>query len=444
MTGTLPHGWEWVALGRLAPVVRNGLFVSRPSQSPPGHRIFRISAVRPIVLDVSDVRYATAVPDGFERFFVSPGDLLVTRYSGNPAYVGSAAVVPELKEPTLHPDKLIRVELDRRIADPKFVAFALNTASRPEVESRLKTTAGQVGIAGGQLREVPVPVAPLHEQRRIVAAVEEAFSRLDAAVRLVVAPRQRLPLIRRAVLQHVMPDPLPQSWKMLTVEEAGHVDLGRQRSPQYHTGPNMRPYLRVANVHEDRIDVSDVKEMHFPPEQLPRYELQPGDILLNEGQSPEFVGRPAMYRGELPGACFTNSLIRFRPFDFVDDEYALLVFLRHLRFGRFQREAQITTNIAHMAAGRFKRVEFPVPPLDEQREIVEDVRRQLSLLDAFDAELRTALRRSESLRRAILAAAFRGELVPQDPADEPASELLARVTAVLPAPSQHTRKKKGA
>jgi type I restriction enzyme S subunit len=206
----------------------------------------------------------------------------------------------------------------------------------------------------------------------------------------------------------------------------------------------MKPYLRVANVHEDRIDLSDVKEMDFPPEHLARHELRPGDILLNEGQSPEFVGRPAMYRGELPGVCFTNSLIRFRPFDFVDGEYALLLFLRHLRFGRFQREAQITTNIAHMAAGRFKRVEFPVPPLDEQREIVLEVRRQLSLLGAFDAALRVALKRSETLSRAILAAAFRGELVPQDPSEEPASEMLARIAAGRPVPTAGARKKNGA
>ncbi len=299
-------------------------------------------------------------------------------------------------------------------------------------------------LTQGAMRDLSLPLAPLREQDQIVNAIEEYLSRLDNAIGLVEAGLARLPLVRRAVLDRVMPDPLPAHWKLLTVEKAGHVDLGRQRSPQYHSGPNMRPYLRVANVHEDRVDLGDVKEMHFPPEQLPRYELQTGDILLNEGQSPEFVGRPAMYRGELQGACFTNSLIRFRPFDFVDGEYALFVFLRHLRFGRFQREAQITTNIAHMAAGRFKRVEFPVPPVDVQREIVEDVRRQLSLLDAFDAELRTALQRSESLRGAILAAAFRGELVPQDPTDEPASKLLVRIAVERPAPSRRTRQKNGA
>jgi type I restriction enzyme S subunit len=287
-------------------------------------------------------------------------------------------------------------------------------------------------------------IPPLAEQRMLVAALEEQLSRLDDAVRLIASGINRLPLIRRAVLDQVMPDPLPAGWKLLTVEEAGTVELGRQRSPKYHSGPNMKPYLRVANVHEDRIDLSDVKEMDFPPEQLARHELHPGDILLNEGNgSPELVGSPAMYRGELPGACFTNSLIRFRPFDSVDGEYALLVFLRHLDSGRFQSAAQITT-IAHMAAGRFKRVEFPVPPPDEQRAIVLEVRRQLSLLGAFETALRVALKRSEALRRSILAAAFRGELVPQDPADEPASGLLARIAAARPTPARRTRRKNGA
>ena len=68
----------------------------------------------------------------------------------------------------------------------------------------------------------------------------------------------------------------------------------------------MRPYLRVANVFDNYIDISDVMQMHFSPDEASRFELRPGDILLNEGQTRDMVGRPAMYRGELPGCCFTN------------------------------------------------------------------------------------------------------------------------------------------
>lgn len=193
---------------------------------------------------------------------------------------------------------------------------------------------------------------------------------------------------------------LPPGWAEMTVGEAGHVMLGRQRSPRYHSGPHMRPYLRVKNVFENRIDLLDVMEMDFSPADFDRYRLESGDILLNEGQSPELVGRPAMYRGELPGACFTNSLIRFRPREGVDGSYALYLFLHHLWSGRFRQEARITTNIAHLSAGRFITVEFPVPPLNEQRRIVAAIEEHLSRLDAASAALVAALQRLAGLHRA--------------------------------------------
>jgi hypothetical protein len=103
--------------------------------------------------------------------------------------------------------------------------------------------------------------------------------------------------------------PLPLGWKWARVDEAGEVTLGRQRSPRQQHGSNMRPYLRVANVFEDRIDTSNVLSMNFDPDEVTTYALKSGDILLNEGQSPELVGRPAMYKNEVPGACFQNTLI---------------------------------------------------------------------------------------------------------------------------------------
>ncbi len=203
---------------------------------------------------------------------------------------------------------------------------------------------------------------------------------------------------------------LPSGWCQVKVREAGKVQLGRQRSPDVHRGPNMLPYLRVANVYDDRIDISDVMQMHFEPREVERYELKPGDILLNEGQTREMVGRPAMYRGELPGACFTNSLVRFQASPMVEPTFALGVFRNWLKSGAFIPLAQITTNIAHLGAGRFAEMDFPVPPLNEQRRIVAKLeslqarsRRARAALDAVPPLL-------EKLRQSILAAAFRGDL----------------------------------
>ena len=205
------------------------------------------------------------------------------------------------------------------------------------------------------------------------------------------------------------------------------MQLGRQRSPKYHHGSNMRPYLRVQNVFEDRLDLSDVMEMDFPGEDFERYQLHHGDILLNEGQSPEYLGRPAMFRGEIEGACFTNTLIRFQAGAQVVPEFALMVFRNNMHSGRYVEAGTTTTNIAHLGAGRFGNVPFLVPPLAEQTEIIRRVEILFVYADRLEARLQTARTAAERLTPALLAKAFRGELVPQDPSDEPAAELLRRL-----------------
>lgn len=207
---------------------------------------------------------------------------------------------------------------------------------------------------------------------------------------------------------------LPNGWRWATVQQVGDVQLGRQRSPKHHNGPHMRPYLRVANVFEDRIDIVDVMEMNFTPDEFERYKLSYGDILLNEGQSHELVGRPAMYRDEVPGSCFTNTLVRFKSTDGVDRDFALRVFLAYLKNGRFQDIASITVNLAHLGAGRFAELEFPLPPINEQFEIIRIVDEQITSIDASEKLIGVNLKRAQRLRQAILKQAFRGMLVPQN------------------------------
>lgn len=281
----------------------------------------------------------------------------------------------------------------------------------------------QAAISG---LEIPLP--PLAEQHRIVEALEGHLSRLDAAVATVHNSRKRLVNLRKSLLLDIVPEEVPDSWTASTVEQAGTVELGRARHPDWHHGPEMHPYLRVANVFEDRIDASDVMEMDFSGI-FEKYRLHPGDVLLNEGQSPHLVGRPALYRGTPPNVAFTNSLLRFKANPDVMPEWALMVFRRHLHARRFMREVRITTNIAHLSSKRLKVVEFPIPPLDVQKQLVMRCDELLTGVDVMDREAARTLARADSLRRAVLSRAFAGALVPQDPTDEPATALLARIRA---------------
>ncbi|MCX7377330.1 MAG: hypothetical protein NTY94_11390 [Alphaproteobacteria bacterium] len=231
---------------------------------------------------------------------------------------------------------------------------------------------------------------------------------------------------------------LPQGWAMAAVDAVGSVQLGRQRAPQYHAGDDMRPYLRVANVFEDRIDISDVMTMQFDAADFEAYRLRQDDILLNEGQSAELVGRPAMFRGELADCCFTNTLVRFRVGPGLLPEFALLMFRSWFRNGTFQRIAKITTNIAHLGAGRFAQLPMPIPPIAEQREILGVARQLLSEVETLGTDLKAQRQQVAQLRQSILHATFTGRLVPQDPDDETAVALLARLRAAPP-PARRTR-----
>lgn len=223
----------------------------------------------------------------------------------------------------------------------------------------------------------------------------------------------------------------PAGWTKTTVGEVGRVQLGRQRSPKNHSGPHMRPYLRVANVFEDRIDIGDVMEMNFTPAEYEVFKLEPGDILLNEGQSLELVGRPAMYRGELPGACFTNSLVRFQAGPLLDPKFALYVFLGYLHTGRFQRIATNTVNIAHLGAGRFADMDFWLPPRPEQERIVSEADELFSDLNAGVASLRLVKANLKRYRASVLKAAVEGMLTEEwrkkNPQAEDGQMLLDRI-----------------
>lgn len=189
----------------------------------------------------------------------------------------------------------------------------------------------------------------------------------------------------------------------------------------------MRPYLRVANVFEDRIDLSDVFEMNFTPDEFETYRLQHGDILLNEGQSPELVGRPAMFRGELADVCFQNTLVRFRAYPGVSPGFALLVFRAYLHSGRFRSIAKWTTNIAHLGAQRFARLEFPLPPLAEQERIVAEAARRQDVAERLSETLVAVLGQVDAARHLALAQAFTGTLVQPIPGDLPATEMIKQV-----------------
>ena len=133
----------------------------------------------------------------FATYKLEPNDLLFTRYNGTRAFVGVCGLIPKLTEPFVYPDKLIRARLvDQRALLPSFVEIAMNAGeSRRFLEERIRTTAGQSGISGSDIKVKPLPIPPLTEQHQIVAEVEArttAIDHLDAELDRQITRSNRL------------------------------------------------------------------------------------------------------------------------------------------------------------------------------------------------------------------------------------------------------------
>ena len=191
--------WKEAVLGDVAASVRNGY--SQKPDAEHGTPILRISAVRPLQLNMADVRYLSGVPSDYEQFTLSADDVLFTRYNGSRNYVGICAQVPVGLRPTVYPDKLIRVRVPPDALLPAFLVIAAATGqARAFIESRIRTTAGQAGISGADLKALPLRLPPLAEQHRIVAEVDRRLSIVREVEAEVDANLKRAQALRQAVL----------------------------------------------------------------------------------------------------------------------------------------------------------------------------------------------------------------------------------------------------
>jgi type I restriction enzyme S subunit len=246
---------------------------------------------------------------------------------------------------------------------------------------------------------------PLNEQKRISEILDRAAVMRGQRKKSI----DEVESLSQSVFFEMFGNPsdIAFAWPILKVAEAGRVQLGRQRAPKYQTGEFTTPYLRVANVFEDKIDLSDVLSMDFDARDYDLYRLHYGDILLNEGQSTELVGRPAMWKGDLPSCCFQNTLIRFQAdIKKVIPEFALAVFLFYYRSGELAKISSKTSSVAHLGSARFSAMNFPVPPMSLQ----ESFRDRIRAINEIKSDYLASLALLDTLFASLQHRAFRGEL----------------------------------
>lgn len=303
------------------------------------------------------------------------------------------------------------------------------------------------GVGGSLMRaqpkyvkNYPVPLPPLVEQQRIVVLVESLFADLDAAKEKLQTVLDSFAERRAAILHQAFTGKLTAGWRKehgmtlsnwtaKRLEDCFDIVGGIQKQPSRKPDKNPVPYITVANVYRDRIDLTDLRFFEVFDGEIEKYQLHYGDILVVEGNgSGNEIGRCAMWRDELPVCIHQNHIIRVRKKDdSVLPEYVLYYLNSSMGNQIMKERARTTAGLYSLSTGKIKTIPFPYAPINEQKEIVRILQGLFDADQQAKATAEAVFADIATMKKSILARAFRGELGTGNPADESAAELLRRV-----------------
>lgn len=306
---------------------------------------------------------------------------------------------------------------------------------KPEAEA-IATGTTFKELSGAATATLPFKLAPAAEQTRIANQLDTLLTRIQSCNDRFDAIPALLKRFRQAVLGAATSGALTKEWRLnaksswrdVKLAEVAHTFSYGSAAKSSKAGTV--PVLRMGNIQEGQIDWSDLVYTSDPLE-IEKYKLSKGDVLFNRTNSPELVGKTAVYQGERP-AIYAGYLIRVRCSSELLPEY--LNYCLGSKAGRDYCWSVKSDGVSqsNINAKKLAAFSFALPPVREQAEIVRRVEALFALANRMEDRATTARIQAQRLTPLVLAKAFRGELVPQDPSDEPASALLVRLKSQRP------------
>jgi type I restriction enzyme S subunit len=384
----------------------------------------------------------------------------------------------------------------RELVLSEYLEYWLNHPTIDKLSRERANGSGRLTLPLEESRRLPVPMAPLAEQIRIVEKLDELLTDLDAGVAELKAAQRKLAQYRQSLLKaavegaltadwraaHGQPQEtgaellqrilserrarwsqkqiakfaeqgkappkdwqakysepvapeltdlpsLPAGWVWASLDQLAEIQGGIQKQPSRAPVANRYPFLRVANVARGQLKLDEIHEIELFDGELERLALQKGDILVVEGNgSLTEIGRCALWDGSIENAVHQNHLIRARPV-LVHGEF-IEAWLNSLRgIERMSALAATTSGLYTLSVGKISKIPVPLPPLAEQGAAVEALASAMAACVEQKVATDRSLKQAAAQRKNIIKAAFAGQLVKQNPNDEPASELLARIRA---------------
>lgn len=364
---------------------------------------------------------------GSNKQIVSAGTLLVCKI--NPR-INRIWIVDNHQSRILASTEWIALEVQPQI-DGKYVAFYLQNE---HVRQHLAENAS--GVGGSLMRVRPailgsltLPIPPLAEQHRIVAEIEKQFTRLAAAEALVSAARGKVLALWGRIIGRLFEATPESEWRSLELLIADGPQNGLYKPAQAY-GEGI-PIVRIDDISSSG-DIRSREALRFlsvTDEELGRYELRPNDVLINRVNSMSHLGKSAVVPHDLCPAVFESNMMRLRLTSDILPMWVTCYLNSRNGRRRLTANAKHAVNQASINQKDVCNTSVPCPSTEVQSGKLEYLSDVDSTFRATVAAAQLLTRRASRLRQSILAKAFSGQLVPQDPDDEPASVLLERIRA---------------
>jgi len=454
----LPEGWRWTTIGEVATVITG----TTPSKTDLENYGNYLPFVKPPELK-------NGIITNSEDNLSEKGAKLARILPPNSILVSCIGILGKtgINSVPVAFNQQINGVIFPSIVLPKYGFYYFQTSqSKNWLNSVASATTVSI-VNKSKFQKIPFPLPPLSEQQRIVEVIETHLTRLDAGVESLKRAQAGLKRYRASVLKAACEGKLvtteaelaraenrdyepadrllrrilserrarwetdhpgkryeepsgpgtaelgelPEGWCWGTFDRIADVKLGKMLSPKAYEDELIQiPYLRNQNVRWGTIDFSDLKQMGFSANELDRFSIMTGDLLVCEGGEP---GRCSVFT-ESPGIpnpiMYQKALHRIRPFGKLVNPYFIQYCLWHyVNIGTAIPKFSETT-IQHLPREKFLILSIPLPPLAEQTRIVAEVERQLSVVTAMEQAVEAGLARAARLRQSILREAFAGRL----------------------------------
>jgi type I restriction enzyme S subunit len=430
----LPNGWKMSSIGALC-YLNNGRAFKPAEWGIQGLPIVRIQN-----LNKFSAKFNYYNGDFQEQYHLKGGELLFA-WSGTPG-TSFGAHVWRGGEALLN-QHIFRVDFDVNFFDKRFFRYAINQT----LNELIDIAHGGVGlrhVTKGKFEETQIIVPPLSEQKRIADKLDVMLVRIDTCQMRLSSVQRILKRFRQSVLTAATSGQLTPEFRSSNVDVDTEifpyplvpfeklvfsVRGGSNAVPSNE--PTDFPILRSSSVRQGVLNLLDVKFLTSQQSKRDSNFIENEDVLFTRlNGSAEYVGNCAVVTDvpkntyQYPDRLFCAKLKAS-----LEPEYCMYAFSTPSVRLEIERRAKSTAGHKRISIQDLKEIEIRLPSIAEQQAIVLRVKTLFAFADRLEARLATACTAVDRLTPALLAKAFRGELVPQDPADEPASELLARLTA---------------